>query len=122
MSEADFERQDTDVEDSESYYIEEDVTDDEAMKLQAMNTTQEKEEGDDSDDSDFIGYMPTAMAKTKSKPTKIMKTIKTKKKKTNKKRPPKSNSKNIRVPSPGKPVLSDSPGVRKSYTMSGDQA
>ena len=56
--------------------------------------------------------------KTSARPAKITKIVKTKKKKTsNKKRPPKAQ---VKVPSPGKPVLSDSPPVRKSYTMSGD--
>ena len=71
--------------------------------------------------------MPTVISKTKGspekkKPVKLTKTIKTKKKKSNTKRPPKSRSPDVRVPSPGKPVLSDNPHNRKSYTMSNDQA
>ena len=71
-------------------------------------------------------YMPTVISKTKSatpgktsaRPAKITKVVKTKKKKTsNKKRPPRAQ---VKVPSPGKPVLSDN--NRKSYTMSNDNA
>ena len=75
--------------------------------------------------------MPSIVSKTKAspekkaKPTKITKTIRTKKKKTSPKKPPKSRGASpemkVKVPSPGKPVLSDVPG-RKSYTMSGDQS
>ena len=88
------------------------------------------EEGQDSD-SDFGGYMPSIVSKTKpspekkAKPARITKTIRTKKKKTSSKKPPKSRGASpeikVKVPSPGKPVLSDMPG-RKSYTMSGDQS
>ena len=61
MSEADFERANTDVEDEveSSEYYEEEVTDEEAMALAA------KERGDaDTDDSGDLGfYMPTVIAK-----------------------------------------------------------
>ena len=94
-----------------------------------MNNSQEELKDDGSDDSDLGFYMPTIVSKSKnpspekqfgSKPKKITKTVRTKKKKTNTKRPPKSKSPDIRVPSPGKPVLSDN--NRKSYTMSNDNA
>ena len=135
LSEADFERANTDVEDNqtESYYYEEEVTDDEAMKQHALNVSVEDkdEEDKDSNDSDLGFYMPTVISKSKpspdkkAKPAKLTKTIRTKKKKTSNKKPPKSRGASpeikVKVPSPGKPVLSDNP-QRKSYTMSGDHS
>ena len=44
MSEADFERANTDVEDSESSYLETEVTDEEAMQQQAANISQEEKD------------------------------------------------------------------------------
>ena len=130
MSEADFERANTDVEDnvSEYTYYDEVVTDEEAMKEQSNNDLSEALKDDDDSDSDFGGYMPSIVTKTKPSPDKkekqkkpkLTKTIKAKKKKTNTKRPPKARavSPNIQVPSQGAPVLSDQ---RKSHTMSADQ-
>ena len=65
MSEADFERANTDVEDNESSdYYEEEVTDEEAMKKAELDRTQD-EDDKDSDDSDLGFYMPSVIAKTK---------------------------------------------------------
>ena len=95
MSEVDFERANTDIEDNEdeqSYYVEEEVTDEEAMELQRKEL--KRSQGlDESDDSDFGGYMPSILNKgdssEKKKPTKITKKVRTKKKKTSStKKPP----------------------------------
>ena len=129
MSEADFERANTDVEDnaSEYTYYDEVVTDEEAMKEQSNDLSEALKDGDDSD-SDFGGYMPSIVTKTRNTPDKkdkpkkekITKTIRTKKKKTTTKKPPKARvgSPNINVPSAGAaPLLTDQ---RKSHTMSAD--
>lgn len=78
MSEADFERANTDGEDAleSSDYYEEEVTDDEAMA--ALNKDA------DTDDSDIGFYMPTVIAKKsgeskKTTPKKIMKKVRRKK-------------------------------------------
>ena len=112
LSEADFERANTDVEDNEtdSYYIEEEVTDEEAMRQEtAVNASADAEDANDSDDSDLGFYMPTVISKSKpspdkkAKPTKITKTIRTKKKKSSNKKPPKSRGASpelkVKVPS-----------------------
>lgn len=64
MSEADFERANTDVEDEveSSDYYEEEVTDEEAMAAAAKA----RGEDGDTDDSDMGFYMPTVLAKTGS--------------------------------------------------------
>lgn len=56
LSEADFERANTDIEDNddESYYVEEEVTDEEAMSKQKQDN-----DNVDSDDSDMGFYMPS---------------------------------------------------------------
>mmetsp|Transcript_73 Transcript_73/g.138 ORF Transcript_73/g.138 Transcript_73/m.138 type:complete len:100 (+) Transcript_73:1606-1905(+) len=98
MSDVDFERANTDIEDNEdeqSYYVEEEITDDEAMEKQRQELRKNSggEDGD-TDDSDIGFYMPSILAKNgetppQAKPTKITKKVKTKKKKTtSNKKPP----------------------------------
>ena len=64
MSDVDFERAQTDIEDEldgESEYYEEEVTDEEAMQARAReNATKDEDE-----DSDMGFYMPTVIAKNK---------------------------------------------------------
>jgi len=112
MSDVDFERAHTDIDDNTddaSYYIEEEVTDDEAMDKQKQQLKRSQAGGDendgDTDDSDMGFYMPSIMKpgggrggetppREQNKPEKIMKKIHTKKKKTlsNKKKPPRGVS------------------------------
>lgn len=103
LSEADFERANTDIEDNddESYYEEEEVTDEEAMEKQ------KKENATDSDDSDMGFYMPSIIQKTGDTPPrskkqeKITKKVSKKKKKTtSSKKPPRRAS-----PTLGKPNI-----------------
>ena len=90
LSEADFERANTDIEDNDddvSYYIEEEVTDEEAMEKQKqdLKVSQKADDPDaDSDDSDMGFYMPSIISKggnspPKPKPQKITKKIRVKK-------------------------------------------
>lgn len=105
LSDVDFERAVTDIEDEaeddQSYYVEEEVTDEEAMEKQKQDLKKEKGDDDDgdSDDSDMGFYMPSIIAKTGSSPSKkdsskpklekITKTIRVKKKKpSTSKKPP----------------------------------
>ena len=104
MSEADFERANTDIEDNDddqSYYVEEEVTDEEAMEKQRkeLKASQKDDDPDaDSDDSDMGFYMPSIISKDKGsppkpKPQKISKTIRVKKKKVSTgKKPPRQAS------------------------------
>lgn len=100
MSEADFERANTDIEDNDddqSYYVEEEVTDEEAMEKQKkeLKDSQKADDPDaDSDDSDMGFYMPSIISKDpKPKPQKITKKIRVKKKKvTSGKKPPRQAS------------------------------
>ena len=67
LSDVDFERANTDIEDNDddqSYYIEEEVTDEEAMEKQRKELGEDGDE-DDSDDS-IGGYMPSIIAKGSS--------------------------------------------------------
>ena len=74
MSDVDFERANTDIEDNEddqSYYVEEDVTDDEAMEKQRQELKKQKaadQSDGDTDDSDVGFYMPSIMAKSGETP------------------------------------------------------
>ena len=80
MSEEDFDRA-TDIEDAfdddQSYYVEEEVTDDEAMDKQKADERAKRlaEDPDaDSDDSDIPFYVPSAMGRSNSRdspPTKL---------------------------------------------------
>lgn len=99
FSEGDFERANSDLdEDDASYYVEEEVTDEEATEKQKQDIRSQREaDGEDPDDSDdSVGfYMPSIIAKTsspgKSKPKaeKVTKKVRTKKKKTtSNKKPP----------------------------------
>ena len=64
MSDVDFERAQTDIEDEldgDSEYYEEEVTDEEAMQARARDNANK----DDDEDSDMGFYMPTVIAKNK---------------------------------------------------------
>ena len=136
LSDVDFERAVTDIEDEEddqSYYIEEEVTDEEAMEKQKADLKKERgdDEDEDSDDSDMGFYMPSIIAKTGSSPTKkdsgsksklekITKTIRIKKKKpSSSKKPPRQGSPPLgRQRRPAINLASDNNINRKSQTMS----
>ena len=98
LSDADFERANTDIEDNDddqSYYVEEEVTDEEAMAQQKKDLGLDDED-DDSDES-MGGYMPSMLGGSstpaKQKPKKITKKIRVKKKKTvSGKKPPRQAS------------------------------
>lgn len=72
MSDVDFERAQTDIEDELDSYYEEEVTDDEAMEVRAREIASKNNQGDqkqnvdeDDEDSDMGFYMPTVIAKNK---------------------------------------------------------
>ena len=102
LSDADFERANTDIEDNDedvSYYVEEEVTDEEAMEKQKqeLRASQKGDDPDaDSDDSDMGFYMPSIIkdkSPPKAKPQKITKKIRVKKHKpTSGKKPPRQAS------------------------------
>lgn len=102
FSEVDFERANSDMdEDDASYYVEEEVTDEEAMEKQRQEIRSQREaDGEDPDETDdSIGYMPSLLQKSgsaqKSKPKlqKITKKVTVKKKKpTSTKKPPRQAS------------------------------
>ena len=128
LSDADFDRA-TDIEDNEdeeqSYYVEEEVTDDEAMEKQKQQLKAQRRlqdpDYDSDDDSDMGGYIPSALRSdtpTKPKPPKITKKVRTRKKKTiSAKKPPRQASPPLGGRKPLKIGGSDNI-QRKSQTMS----
>ena len=95
FSEADFERDhsDIDVPDEESYYVEEEVTDDEAMEAQRQSQRNHDPDATGSDDS--VGfYMPSIIQKSGATPEKPKKQLqKITKKVMKKKKKPESTKK-----------------------------